>query len=189
MSLVKQQLDELKQVVESFESFLPKVEALFPVFEKCLKDGNKVLTCGNGGSAADAMHMAEEFLGRYRSNRRSLPAVSLAADVTALTCIGNDWSYDAIFSRQVEGLGKAGDILVVFSSSGNSNNLIKAIEAAQKKGMIAISLLGKTGGKAKEISDYEITVPSNNTARVQEMHTWILHVILEYIEGLYPVEG
>jgi D-sedoheptulose 7-phosphate isomerase len=189
MSLVKQQYIELKQVVESFESFLPKVEALFPIFEKCFKNGNKVLTCGNGGSAADALHMSEEFVGRYRGNRRSLPAISLSADVTALTCIGNDWGYDSIFSRQIEGLGKAGDLLVIFSGSGNSANLIKAIEAAKKLGITTISFLGKTGGKAKELSNYEITIPTDNTARAQEIHTWIMHVILEYIETVYPVES
>ena len=187
MSLAQQQYTEFKQVVESFAGFLPKVEALFPVFEKCFAGGNKVLTCGNGGSAADALHMAEEFIGRYRSNRRSLPAICLSADATALTCIGNDWGYDAVFSRQVEGLGKPGDVLVVFSGSGNSPNLLAAIAAAKKCGMITVSFLGKGGGKAKEISDYEITVPTNNTARAQEIHTWIMHVILEYIETVYPV--
>jgi D-sedoheptulose 7-phosphate isomerase len=189
MSLVKQQFAELKQVVDSFESFLPKVEALFPLFEQCFKNGRKVLTCGNGGSAADALHMAEEFVGRYRGNRRSLPAICLSADVTALTCIGNDWGYEAIFSRQIEGLGRAGDILVVFSGSGNSANLLRAIEAAKQQGLTTVSLLGKSGGKARELSDYEITIPTNNTARAQEMHTWIMHVILEHIETVYPVEN
>jgi D-sedoheptulose 7-phosphate isomerase len=189
MSLVQQQYAELKQVTASFESFLPRVEALLPLFAKCFRDGHKVLTCGNGGSAADALHMAEEFIGRYRGNRRSLPAVSLSADVTALTCIGNDWGYDAIFSRQIEGLGQPGDILVVFSGSGNSANLVKAIAAAKQRDMLTVSLLGKTGGQAKDLSDHAIVIPTNNTARAQELHTWIMHVILEHIETLYPVEN
>jgi D-sedoheptulose 7-phosphate isomerase len=188
MSLIKQQFAELKQVIESFESFLPKVEALFPLFAQCLENGRKVLTCGNGGSAADALHMAEELIGRYRGNRRSLPAICLSADVTALTCIGNDWGYEAIFSRQIEGLGKAGDILVIFSGSGNSANQLRAITTAKRLGITTISLLGKGGGKAKELSDHEITIPTDNTARAQELHTWIMHVILEHIETLYPVE-
>ncbi|MDR1192464.1 MAG: SIS domain-containing protein [Verrucomicrobiales bacterium] len=187
MSLVQQQYAELKQVVVSFERFLPQVEKLFPLFEQCFKNGHKVLTCGNGGSAADALHMAEELVGRYRGNRRSLPAISLSADVTALTCIGNDWGYDAVFSRQIEGLGHAGDILVIFSGSGNSANLIKALGAAKKLGIITVSLLGKGGGKARELSDHAIVIPTDNTARAQELHTWIMHVILEHIETVYPV--
>ncbi|MDR2463676.1 MAG: SIS domain-containing protein [Verrucomicrobiales bacterium] len=188
MSLIQQQYHELKQTVETFEQFLPQVEALLPLFEQCFQRGNKILTCGNGGSAADALHMAEEFIGRYRGSRRSLPAISLAADVTALTCIANDWGYDAVFSRQIEGLGQSGDLLVTFSGSGNSANIIRAIQTARRLNLTTISLLGKTGGEAGGISDHAIIVPTNNTARAQEIHTWIMHVILEHIETIYPME-
>ena len=183
MPSLKEQLEELRGVVERFESVLPQVDALLPVFSACFLQGSKVLTCGNGGSAADALHMAEELVGRYRGNRKALPAISLVADVTALTCIANDWSYEAVFSRQVEALGKPGDVLVVFSGSGNSANLLRALEKARELGLVTVSLLGKGGGKAKGMADYEVIVPSNNTARVQEIHTWILHVILEHIEA------
>ena len=183
MPTLKEQLEELNGVVERFNAELPKVQTLFPVFSDCFRNGHKLLTCGNGGSAADALHMSEELIGRYRGNRRALPAISLASDVTALTCIANDWNYEAVFSRQVEGLGQKGDILVGFSGSGNSVNVIRAIETAKKQGVITVALLGKGGGKTKGLADYEVIVPSNNTARVQEIHTWILHVILEHIEA------
>ncbi len=183
MPSLQEQLEELNEVVQRFKSVLPHVEAILPVFADCFHKGNKLLTCGNGGSAADALHMAEELVGRYRGNRRALPAISLVADVTALTCIANDWNYEAVFSRQVEALGKPGDILVLFSGSGNSANQLKALETAKKLGVKTVAFLGKGGGKAKGQADYEVIVPSNNTARVQEIHTWILHVILEHIEA------
>ncbi len=150
----------------------------------CLQEGNKVLTCGNGGSAADALHLAEELVGRYERDRRAWPAVSLAADPTALTCIGNDFGFEFVFSRQVEALGKPGDVLVVFSTSGNSPNLVRALEAARRLELRSISLLGKTGGRCQGLADLEIIVPSLNGARVQEVHTFILHCWLTRIETL-----
>ncbi|MCG3148826.1 MAG: Phosphoheptose isomerase [Verrucomicrobiae bacterium] len=152
----------------------------------CLKNGGKILTCGNGGSAADAMHMAEEFVGRYRSNRRSLPAISLNADPTALTCIANDFGYDEVFARQVEGLGVKGDVLVGFTTSGNSPNVLRAFAAAKARGITTVGFLGKDGGQARGQVDIALVIESADTARIQEAHTLLMHVVLEVIEGAFP---
>jgi D-sedoheptulose 7-phosphate isomerase len=151
-----------------------------------LKSGGKILTCGNGGSAADAMHLAEELVGHFRNDRPSLPAVSLVADGTLLTCIGNDFGFDQVFSRQVEGLGKANDMLVCFSTSGNSPNILKAIATAKSQGVKTVALLGKGGGQARGKADFEIIVDNSDSGRVQEAHTVILHALLEVIEREIP---
>jgi D-sedoheptulose 7-phosphate isomerase len=158
-------------VIESGESIL-----------NCLFSGGKLLTCGNGGSAADALHLAEELVGRYKADRRALPAICLNADVTALTCIGNDYGYEHVFSRQIEALGRRGDVLVGFSTSGNSPNVLAAFQRARELGLTTIFLGGKDGGLAKGVCDHEIIVPSSTTARIQEVHTLILHQWLEAIE-------
>ncbi len=147
-----------------------------------IKNGGKLLTCGNGGSAADALHLSEELVGRYSKERRGLPAICLNADVTALTCIGNDYGYNNLFSRQVEALGRPNDVLVGFTTSGNSANVLAAFLKAKEYGITTIMLSGKDGGKTKGICDYELIVPSNNTARIQEIHTLILHQWLEEID-------
>jgi D-sedoheptulose 7-phosphate isomerase len=147
-----------------------------------LRSGGKILTCGNGGSAADAMHLAEELVGHFRNHRPSLPAVSLVADATLLTCIGNDYGFDQVFSRQVEGLANANDLLVCFSSSGNSPNILKALAAAKAKGVKSVALLGKGGGQARGKADFEIIIANADSGRVQEAHTLILHALLEVIE-------
>jgi D-sedoheptulose 7-phosphate isomerase len=151
-----------------------------------LTKGGKILTAGNGGSAAESLHMAEEFTGRFRGNRPSLPALSLAADCTALTCIANDFGYDFVFSRQVEGLGKPGDVLVLFSTSGNAVNLEKALEAARAGGIKVLCLLGKTGGRLKGRGDWEILVNGAKTERIQEAHQVVLHRILDAAERAFP---
>jgi len=147
-----------------------------------LKSGGKILTCGNGGSAADAMHLAEELGGRYRGNRRPLPAISLNADATLLTCIANDYGFDEVFSRQVEGLANKNDLLVCFSTSGNSRNILRALEAARSKGVKSVALLGRDGGKAKGKADLEMIIAHVDSGRIQEAHTLILHALLEVIE-------
>jgi D-sedoheptulose 7-phosphate isomerase len=184
MPTTAQQLDELKDTVEAMRPLLPEVDRAAAAFRACLAAGNKVLACGNGGSAADAMHLAEELTGRYSRDRRSLPGISLAADATTLTCIANDYGFDHVFSRQVEGLGKPGDFLAVFSTSGNSPSILNALAAAKKGGLKTFALLGKDGGKAKGQADFEIVVPARNTARIQELHTWVVHVLLEQAEDL-----
>lgn len=177
-------LDELAAVLGAFRKQLPLVSQAGRMLMDCLQQGGKVLTCGNGGSAADALHLAEELVGRFERDRRPWPALSLAADPTALTCIGNDFGFEFLFSRQIEAHGKPGDILVVFSTSGNSPNLVRALETARQSGLGSIALLGKTGGRCQGLASLEIIVPSANGARVQEIHTFILHCWLAAIETL-----
>ena len=151
-----------------------------------LRQGGAVLTAGNGGSAAEAMHMAEELTGRFRSNRRSLPGISLNADGTLLTCIGNDFGFDAIFSRQIEGLGRSGDVLVLFSTSGHARNLRKALEVAKSRNMRVIGLLGRDGGNLAGASDIEILVQGPSTERIQEAQQVVMHIWLQAIEEAFP---
>ena len=182
MSLVQTDYASLKACLDLFASELDKVEATGHMIVERLRKGKTVFACGNGGSATDSMHLCEELVGRYRGNRRPLPAVSLNTDTSVLTCIGNDYGFDDIFSRQIEALGKADDILVGFSTSGNSENVARAFKAATQNGVTTILLAGKDGGKIKAIADHSIIVPSDNTARIQELHTFILHAWLELVE-------
>jgi len=154
---------------------------------RSLRAGGKLLMAGNGGSAAEAMHMAEELVGRFRSDRAPLPAVALAADGTALTCIANDFGFDRVFSRQVEALGKPGDVLVLFSTSGNSRNLLLALDAARGMQMRTVCLLGRDGGQMRGKGTIELVVGVQPTARIQEAHQLIMHLILEEIEQEFGV--
>jgi D-sedoheptulose 7-phosphate isomerase len=176
------QLDDLIATLERFRTLLPAVAEAGAEIQRAIRGGNKVLTAGNGGSAADALHLAEEFVGRFEKERPSLPAVALCADPTLLTCIGNDYGFDRIFSRQVEGLGRPGDVLVVFSTSGKSPNLVTALRTARARGLRTIAVLGKDGGDARGLADHELIVPSKTTARIQEVHTFILHSWLAQLE-------
>ena len=185
-SILLQTIAESCTAVQSLAAQQAAFDRLAAATVQALRAGNKILTCGNGGSGADALHMAEEFIGRYRSNRRSLPAVCLNADPTTLTCIANDFGYDEVFARQVEGLGTRGDVLVCFTTSGNSANCLRAFAAAKARGLVTIALLGKDGGKAKGVADFEIIVGHRDTARIQEAHTVILHALLEVVEREFP---
>lgn len=150
---------------------------------ECIKNGNKVLLFGNGGSAGDAQHIAAEFTGRFVKERRALPAIALTTDTSALTAIGNDYGYDRIFDRQVEALAKAGDVLIGISTSGNSANVLQAFEVGRSIGCINIGLSGRDGGKMNDSCDINIVVPSFITARVQEMHILIGHIICTAIDN------
>jgi len=183
MTPLNDQLTDLTATLERFRPLLPAVEAAGVEIHSALKAGQKLLTAGNGGSAADALHLAEELVGRFDKERPSLPAVCLNADPTLLTCIGNDYGFDRLFSRQIEGLGQPGDVLVVFTTSGNSANLVNALEIARRKQLRTIAVLGKMGGQAKGKADHEIIVPSQVTARIQEVHTFVLHSWLSLIEA------
>jgi D-sedoheptulose 7-phosphate isomerase len=177
-NLVADSCKTLQSLVQQEEIFSQIAAAVVT----SLRSGGKLLTCGNGGSAADAMHLSEELVGRYNRNRQSMPAICLSADPTLLTCISNDFGYDQVFARQVEGLGQPQDVLVCFTSSGNSVNIICAIEMARKKGVRSIAFLGKGGGKTKGLADLELIVASSDTARVQEAHNLLFHALLEVIE-------
>ena len=147
-----------------------------------LKKENTIFWCGNGGSAAESSHLAVELIGRFKNNRRSLPSLSLNADTAAITCIANDFGYDEIFARQLEGLGKKGDVLVVLSTSGKSENILKVLQKAKVMGITSIALLGKGGGQAAVLSDYAIVIDSAETARIQEMHLLLGHTLCESAE-------
>ena len=150
---------------------------------ECYKNGNKVYFCGNGGSFADAQHLSAELSGRFYFDRDPLEVVLLASNVSYLTAVGNDYSYSDIFSREIKSSVKKGDILICFSTSGKSKNVIKAIDVAKNKGAIIVSFIGNDGGEMKDISDYNLIIPSNNTARIQECHTLLGHTILEIVEN------
>ena len=153
----------------------------------CLKKGNKIIVCGNGGSAAESQHFTTELVGRFRTNRKSLPAVSLTADGVALTCIANDFGWDAVFSRQVEGLAQDGDILFCISTSGNSQNIINALKTAKEMKIASIALLGKNGGAAAAFADTTIIAPGEDTASIQEVQLWCIHTICEAVEAAFPM--
>ena len=180
------QLDDLRGTLDRTRELLPRILAAGDEIKSALQCGHKLLTAGNGGSAAEALHLAEELVGRFDKERPALAAVSLCGDPTLLTCIGNDYGYERLFSRQIEGLGQPGDVLVIFSTSGNSPNLIAALHSAKTRGLKTIAVLGKSGGATKGLADHEIIVPSDVTARVQEVHTFILHAWLSIIEADLP---
>jgi D-sedoheptulose 7-phosphate isomerase len=176
------QLHASLAALQSLARQADQIEAIAIAVRDTVLRGGLLLTCGNGGSATDAQHLAEELIGRYRSNRRALPAVALTADSSALTCIANDFGYDAVFARQVEGLGKPGDLLLCFSTSGNSPNSAAALRAARAQGMGTIALLGKDGGAARALADLALVVAADDTARIQEAHLQVLHYICEVVE-------
>jgi D-sedoheptulose 7-phosphate isomerase len=179
---LKQQLDEHRELFSRLEDLAPRVEAAVSLIVACLSSGNKVMFCGNGGSAADSQHLASEFTGRFINDRRPLAAIALTTDSSALTCIANDYSFDEVFSRQVLGLGRGGDCLVAISTSGNSRNVIRAAEAARSNGVHVIGLLGRDGGKLGALSEIAIIVPSTSTARIQEAHSFIGHTLCGLVE-------
>jgi D-sedoheptulose 7-phosphate isomerase len=150
---------------------------------KAINNGGKIISCGNGGSMSDAMHFAEEMTGRFRENRRALPAIAIS-DASHISCISNDYGYDFVFSRFVESLGQKGDVLLAISTSGNSKNVLKAIEAAKEKGIVVVGLTGKDGGKMANLVDIELRAPQSEWAdRVQEIHIKIIHSLIHYIES------
>ncbi|MFQ1054844.1 D-sedoheptulose 7-phosphate isomerase [Gilliamella apicola] len=180
-SELTQALDVLTNFV-SDDRNLKAIQQAAVLIADSFKQGGKVLSCGNGGSHCDAMHFAEELTGRFRDNRPSYPAIAIS-DVSHISCVGNDYGFDYIFSRYVEGVGNKGDVLLGISTSGNSTNVIKAIEAAKQKGMKIITLTGKDGGKMNGLADVDIRVPHFGYAdRVQEIHIKVIHILILLIE-------
>jgi len=160
-----------------------KIEESINEIIKCFKRGNKIIVFGNGGSAADAQHIVAEFIGRFQKERKSLPAISLTTDSSIITSLANDYSYDIVFSRQCESLVSKGDVVIGISTSGKSKNVEEGIKAAKKKGAITIGLLGGDGGTIKNTVDISIVVLSTNTARIQEVHRVIYHIICDVVEN------
>jgi D-sedoheptulose 7-phosphate isomerase len=186
-STIRQELQQAADVLSRFvsdQANISLIEQAAHVMAEAIQKGNKIISCGNGGSHCDAMHFAEELSGRYRDNRRSLPAIAIS-DVSHITCTGNDYGFDYIFSRFIEGLGQAGDVLLGISTSGNSTNIIRAVEAAHAKGMKTVVLSGKDGGKLATLADVELRVPHQGYAdRIQEVHIKIIHILILLIEKM-----
>ena len=177
----------LREHAEVFEASFSKahVSVLEEIADRMIQAfeaGNKILLCGNGGSAADAQHIAAEFIGRFKRERKSLPAIALTTDTSILTSISNDYSYDAVFARQIEGLGVSGDVLIALSTSGNSKNVILAAQKAKEMGLTVIGLTGKSGGRLKELCDLHFAAGSSKTPHIQEMHITALHAVSEAVE-------
>ncbi|MDA0630894.1 MAG: SIS domain-containing protein [Proteobacteria bacterium] len=181
-SFLNEQLNAHRRVIEALEAELPSVDTAILLCVKALNAGHKILLCGNGGSAADAQHIAAELVGRFVHDRKALPAIALTTDSSALTAIGNDYGFDDIFSRQVAGLAAAGDVLIAISTSGNSANILAACAAAQEVGCHVIGLSGKGGGALHGVVDVSVVVPSDVTARIQECHILVGHLLCEGIE-------
>ena len=175
------------RAVASLDRIAPAFEEAAALVVGALRDGRKVLAAGNGGSAAEAMHLAEELSGRYHADRRALPGLALCADGTALTCIGNDFGFADVFARQVEAFGAEGDVLALFTTSGNSENLLRAARAARARGVRVLAFAGRGGGALAPLSDVLLDVPDAETsAHVQEAHQVLLHALLERVEAAFP---
>lgn len=176
-------LREAAAVCESLRPLEAAIETAGSWCVEALRRGHKILVCGNGGSAADAQHLAAELMCRYVDDRQPLAAVALHTDTSLVTAIGNDYGYDQVFERQVRGLSQAGDVLIAFTTSGNSPNVLHALEAARELGIRSIAFLGRGGGPAKDLADCALVVPNNVTARIQEAHQFLLHSLMDRIEA------
>ena len=170
-------------LVEDVRELLGEVETVAKALIAVYEADGRLFTFGNGGSSCDAQHFAEELIARYRRDRRALAASSLSADASVLTCIGNDFGYDAVFARQVEGLVRRGDMVVGFSTSGRSQNVVQALAAARERGATTVLFAGGDGGAAREHADHSFVLPSTDTARVQEMHVLLLHLIIDHVDA------
>ena len=176
-----------KQKLLQNEDLLKTIESVVNVIVSAFKNGNRVYFCGNGGSAADAQHLAAEFSGRFYFDRKALPAEALHCNTSYLTAVANDYSFDVVYARIIDGIGQAGDVLVGLSTSGNSANIVKAFETAKEKQMITVGFTGISGGHMKPLSNYLINIPSADTPRIQECHIMTGHIICQLVEEkMYP---
>lgn len=187
MNLFKKYINEKREILSKISKLEIKCENILSVVKPAILNGGKILTCGNGGSSCDAQHLTAELLIRLKpsNNRASIPSIFLGMDFATITAAGNDYGFKNIFSRPLKGIGCKNDILICFSTSGNSKNIIEALKEAKRKKIISISFLGKRGGIAKNYSDYSINVPSNNVMRIQEFHLFLVHYFAERIEQIY----
>jgi D-sedoheptulose 7-phosphate isomerase len=183
-ALVKASIDVKEQILHN-DQLISTVEKIASSITQALRNGNRVYFCGNGGSAADAQHLAAEFSGRFYTDRDALPAEALHCNTSYLTAVANDYSYDVVYARLIKGIGIKGDFLVGLSTSGNSANIVKAFETAREKGIVTVGFTGESGGKMKELSDYLINVPSIDTPRIQESHILLGHIICQLVEEQY----
>lgn len=181
-NIVQRGLEEHLGLFHSLTPLSAQIERAGDLIAATLRDGRKLMLCGNGGSAADSQHIAAEMAGRFVNDRRPLAAVALSTDTSTMTCIANDYTFDEVFSRQVMGLGVRGDCLLAISTSGNSRNVIRAAEAARPAGVHVIGLLGKGGGALLELCDVSIVIPSQTTARIQEAHIFVGHTLCALVE-------
>ena len=183
--MIKQRIQssiDVKQMILQDERFLNDISQAIDIITDCFKKGNKVFFCGNGGSAADAQHLAAEFSGRFYFDRPGLPAEALHCNTSYLTAVGNDYGYDKVYARLVAGFATKGDVLIGLSTSGNSANIVKSFEKAREMGVYTIALTGETGGIMKNLSDILLNVQSTDTPRIQEAHILIGHIICEFVE-------
>lgn len=177
----------IKQRILSDDHLIEVIKDVANTCSEAFCNGNKVLFCGNGGSAADAQHLAAEFSGRFYYDRPPLPSEALHVNTSYLTAVANDYSFDEVYARIVKGTGKEGDVLIGISTSGNSKNILRALEVADELGMITVGMTGETGGRMKDLCDFLINVPSSNTPRIQESHIMIGHIICEFVESsIFP---
>jgi D-sedoheptulose 7-phosphate isomerase len=182
--IIQASIDTKQQLLQN-EILLVTIEKVVDAVTDAFKKGNRVYFCGNGGSAADAQHLAAEFSGRFYTDRKALPAEALHCNTSYITAVANDYSYDVIYSRMIDGIGNEGDVLIGLSTSGNSGNIIKAFEVARDKKIITVGFTGETGGKMAAISDYLINVPSKDTPRIQESHIMVGHIVCQLVEEKY----
>ena len=176
---------KVKEQILADPEMLSRLAVAVGTIVDAFKNGNRIWFCGNGGSAADAQHLAAEFSGRFYTDRMALPAEALHCNTSYLTAVANDYSYEVIYSRLVQGICSKGDVLIGLSTSGNSGNIVKAFEAAREKGVITVGLTGSSGGKMKDLSDILFNVPSGDTPRIQESHIMLGHIICQYVEEIY----
>ena len=178
-------IDALCQLMQTLPRHQKTLDAAAQAIVEALRRGNKVLTCGNGGSAAEAMHLSTELVGRYDRDRRSLPSVFLGADASLMSCIANDYGFDEVFARALQGHAQEGDVLVMFSTSGNAENLRRTLEEARQAGVKSLAFLGKSGGKCKGMAEWEILIESHETARIQEAQAFLLHILCDRLEDAF----
>lgn len=183
-NIVQASIDAKQKILEN-EELLSTIENVVDIITASLKRGGRIYFCGNGGSAADAQHLAAEFSGRFYTNRKALPAEALHCNTSYLTAVANDYSFDVIYARLIDGIGNKGDVLIGLSTSGNSANIVKAFEVARDKQIITVGLTGIAGGTMKSLSDYLINIPSTDTPRIQESHIMVGHIICQLVEENY----